>query len=549
MSALLPLALLGACGGDDGGTPDASAGAADQGTYATFGGGPPGGTLIALMDREPDALNPLTYDSYPASQINHLIFRTLARRDTTLGGYTPDLATSWELAPDSGSVILKLRNDVKWHDGRPVTAEDVVWSIQMQKSDEVASPRVNDIAGIGEVAAQDSFTVVAQLARRGPYNINSLLEVMPAPKHLLDTVAPGEIRFSSFGQNPVGNGLFKFAEWKQGQQLSLVANEDAPEGRPSLDRVVARFVPDVNAAMTEILSEQAGLLKITPEQAERVRASGNVELHHAARVRPAWIAWNTSKEPVNDPRVRQALLMGIDREQIVQGLFGEEGEVALTPIPTGLREHCPSVKPLPYNPQQAKQLLAQAGWQDANGDGILDNGGRPLRIEVDYISTDPVRADVLVASQAMLRQIGVDLVLKPYESTAWVERLRNRQFTGSLWGWGYGPGVVGPNAEVIFHSRSIPPKGPNFAGYSNPRVDALIDSMLVTYDETQSRRMWCEIEQHLVNDAVYAPVFLDPELFAVHGRFENVKFRGVEWWEDVPYWYVPTNKRLPRDRG
>jgi peptide/nickel transport system substrate-binding protein len=151
--------------------------------------------------------------------------------------------------------------------------------------------------------------------------------------------------------------------------------------------------------------------------------------------------------------------------------------------------------------------------------------------------------------QSMVRQIGVQLVPRAYERTAWVERLRAQDFLGSSWGWGWGPGVVGPNAEMVFHSRSIPPGGPNFAGSDNTRVDQLIDAVLVTRDTAQLREIWREFEQLVIDDAVYAPIYLDPELYGVHSRFENVRFRGLEWWEDVIYWYVPEGARLPRDRS
>jgi peptide/nickel transport system substrate-binding protein len=265
-------------------------------------------------------------------------------------------------------------------------------------------------------------------------------------------------------------------------------------------------------------------------------------------VRPAWIAWNTARAPVDDVRVRQAILMAVDRERLAQGLFGEFGEAALSPIPPALWEHTPTVRPIPHNPEGAARLLEEAGWRDTDGDGIRDRAGARLRIEVDYISADQSRQDVLVAMQSMLRQIGIELVPRAYERTAWVERLRGREFQGSSWGWGWGPRVVGPNAEMVFHSRSIPPAGPNFAGYSNSRVDELIDASLITADTTQLRLIWSEFEQLVINDAVYAPIFLDPELFGVHSRFENVTFRGIEWWEDVPYWHIPQDRRLARDR-
>ena len=547
LALLLGTIALSAC---DAGEPAARADSEDeQGDYATLTGAPPGGTLVVLADREPDDLNPLTYSSNPAHQITHLIFRTLARRDSTLGNYTPDLAESWELQPDSSTLLLRLRDDVRWHDGVPVTAEDVRFTIQRQGDPAVASPRQGDVAAVEQVTVRDSTTLEIQLSRAGPYTVNALLEVMPVPKHLLDTVPPERMRFTSFGRNPVGNGLFRFIRWNAGQAITLAANDSVPEGRPPLDRLVVRFVPEINAALTELLAGQGDLVvgKIPPDQRERLAAASGVELYTAPRVRPAWIAWNTDRAPVDDVRVRRALLMGIDRQALAEGLFGDVGEPALSPLPPGLRESSSEVTPIPFDPVRARQLLAEAGWTDSDGDGVLEKNGRPLRVEIDYISTDQTRADVLVAIQAMLRRIGVEVIPRPFESTAWVERLRAGEFQGSLWGWGWGPGVVGPNAEMVFHSRSIPQ--PNFARYSNPRVDVLLDSALVTFDTAQARRIWREFEQRVIDDAVYAPLYLDPELYAARDRLRNVRFRGIEWWEDVPFWSIPPAERLPRDRA
>jgi peptide/nickel transport system substrate-binding protein len=541
-TVLIP--LLGGCGGDEG--PDV----ADRqaGEFRTLGGGPPGGVVVVLLEGEPDELNPLTYSSLPAYQAVHLLFRSLARRDTTLSGYRPDLALAWELRPDS-TVLLRLRSDVRWHDGRPVTAEDVVFTIEMQKDERTASSRQADVAAVREVRAVDSLTVEVRLARTGMYTVNALLEVVPVPKHLLAEVPPERMKAAPFGRSPVGNGFYRFGRWDSGQSLVLEANADAPEGRPALDRVVMRFVPDMNVAISEMLAGQGDLLpKVPPDQKSRIAAARHLELYHGPRVRPVWIAWNTARPPMSDERVRRAVLMATDRERIAEGLFGEEGEPAFSLIPPALREHSPDVDPIPYDPQGARRLLAEAGWRDADGDGVREKDGSVLRIQVDYISAEQSRQDVLVAMQSMLRQVGVELVPRGFERTAWVDRLRNQEFVGSFWGWGWGPGVMGPNAEMILHSRSIPPNGPNFAAFSDSITDALIDSTLVVTDTAVARGLWRRLEQRTIDQAPYAPIFLDPELFGVHQRYRNVRFRGIEWWEDVIYWYVPQELRLPRDR-
>jgi peptide/nickel transport system substrate-binding protein len=549
LPGLLPGVLLGAlllpaCGGD-GGAPGI---AGDDREHDTIGGGPAGGVLVMLADREPDQLNPLTFSSNPAYQVVQLVFRPLARRDSTLSGYTPDLARSWSWQQD-GTLLLEIRDDVHWHDGVRVTAHDVAFTIERQRDPVTGSPRLADVAAVEAVEVVDSFTVAVRMSRTGVYAQNALLEVVTVPRHLLQDIAPAELRNAPFGRQPVGNGYYRFASWAAGQSLTLDVNPEQPAPRPALDRIILRFVPDMSAALTELLTGQGDLIQRLPTtMAQRVRSADNADLHPGPRVRPAWIAFNTRRAPLDDPRVRRAILMAVDRDAIAEGLFGDLGEPALSPIPRVLREHTPGVRAVPHDVEGARRLLAEAGWRDSNNDGTLDRDGRPLRIEVEFISTDQTRQDVLVAMQSMLRRIGVDIVPRAYESSTWVQRLREGSFAASFWGWGWGPGVVGPNAEMIFHSRSIPPNGPNFAASRNPRIDQLLDAVLVEPDTGRARPLWTELEQLMIDDVVYAPIYMDPELFAVSTRFENVRFRGIEWNEDVIHWYVPEGRRLSRDR-
>jgi peptide/nickel transport system substrate-binding protein len=508
-----------------------------------------GGTAVVLTEREPDQLNPITYETAPASQVVHLVFRSLARRDSTLTSYRPDLAAEWALEADSVTVAIRLRDDVHWHDGTPVTANDVAFTIERQRAQAVASPRRGDVAAVAEVEVVDDHNLRITLERPGPYTVNALLEVIPAPRHLMGDAAPDRLRFEPFGRQPVGNGRFRFVGWRDGQSITLEANPDAPEGPPMLDRIVVRFVPDEGAAVSEILAGQADLMKIPAALRERVEQTRGVEVGHAARVRPAWIAWNVDRAPVDDPRVRRAVLMAIDREGLASGLFGEAGEPAWSPLPEGLAESTGGVEPLPYDPEAAGRLLDEAGWRRAaEGELRRNAAGDPLRLEVDYIATDATRRDVLVAVQAMLRRAGIQLAPRAFESTTWVDRLRARDFQGSLWGWGWGPGVVGTNLEMILHSRSIPPGGANFAGYADERTDALIDAALVTFDGEERASIWRELEERMVADAVYAPLYLDPELFAVNERLRGVRLWGIEWWEGAEEWWIPEGRRLPRDR-
>ncbi|HEX6913313.1 MAG TPA: ABC transporter substrate-binding protein, partial [Longimicrobium sp.] len=360
-SVLVVSMALAACGGGDRGGAGGAArgGAGDEGVGAghpTFTGAAPGGTMIFLAEGDADDLNPLTFDNTQSYQIVHLLFRALARRDSTLSNYVPDLLEGWE-QPDSATVILRVRPNLRWHDGRPVTAEDIVFTIERQQDSLTASPRQADVASVASARVVDPMTAEVKLNRTGPSTLNALLEVIPVPRHLLQNVAPAQMRFDPFGQRPVGNGLFRFESWQKGQQIVVVANPDAPDRRPALDRIVVRVVPDATARLTQLLNGQADAAKVAPEQREQIERGRGVRLETAAQVRPGWIAFNQAKAPANDPAVRRAFLMGINREAIVRAQFGEHGTPALSPIAPGLREHSADVRPIAYDANAARQTL------------------------------------------------------------------------------------------------------------------------------------------------------------------------------------------------
>src|SRR5690606_7693216 len=217
-------------------------------------------------------------------------------------------------------------------------ADDVVFTIERQRDPATGSPRRADVAAVVRATAVDSFTVEVKLNRTGIYTLNALLEVVPVPKHLLEDVAPAQTANAPFSRNPVGNGFYRFGEWRPNQQLVLYADTAKPDGRAAIERIVMRFVPDVNSAMAELLTGSADLIyKLPPSQLQRARSSRTIRVYNGPRVRPAWIAWNTRRPPLDDVRVRRALLMGIDRETLVQGMFAGVGEALLSPIPASLR--------------------------------------------------------------------------------------------------------------------------------------------------------------------------------------------------------------------
>ncbi|HWK89389.1 MAG TPA: ABC transporter substrate-binding protein, partial [Longimicrobium sp.] len=377
--ALLALFTLAAaaCGG--GGDAGGGGGAGkDTGTPRQ------GGTAVIAVLSDFQSFNPVVNTHTTSDDvIKHMLFTPLVQYDEKLNP-RPYLAERWEL--NDTSVTFFLRKDVRWHDGQPVTAEDVKFTFDLAKDSTTAS-----LIGSAYVNMVESAQVLDPNTIRFTFTAPHAQALdgfwwAPLPRHKLQGADPAQLTAHPFGRTPVGSGPFKFVEWKPNQSVTFEANPQFPAalgGRPNLDRVVFRVVPEATTMITELIGGTADMIGYTllPEQAAQIQNQQNVDLRHYPHREFTFFAWNNTRPMFADARVRRALTMGIDRAQIIRGLLRGFGQPAVGMIPAWSPMHTP-MEPLPYDPDQARQLLAQAGWTDSNGDGMLDKGGQPLRFSL-----------------------------------------------------------------------------------------------------------------------------------------------------------------------
>ncbi|HEX5724329.1 MAG TPA: ABC transporter substrate-binding protein, partial [Longimicrobiaceae bacterium] len=414
-AALLALALLAACGGgDDGRRGRAAAGGADALDDVPEPQRYGGTAVVGVIGDIPD-INPLTSTDHNANQLQqYVLFMPLIGYDERLEP-APWLARSWEVNGDTTELTFHLRNDVLWHDGRKTTAYDVKFSYDRARDPQTAFPNTAFWTHYGDAEAVDSFTFRVKMVPHSDY-MDPWRSFSPVPMHLLRDVPPAELKNHPFStRQPVGNGPFRFVSREQGQRWVFEANPDFPRelgGRPYLDRIVYRYIPDPTVLLTELLTGNLDYyIAPSPEQVEEIEGSPNTRLLSFPDRAFVIVGWNERLPMFKDVRVRRALTMAIDRRAIIDGVRRGYGELANSTVPPFFWQHDSTAgADLRYDPEAARRLLAEAGWTDRNGDGTLENAqGQPFRFTLVTNVGNRERQDITEVIQAQLRQVGIDV--------------------------------------------------------------------------------------------------------------------------------------------
>ncbi len=505
-----------------------------------------GGTLIFGVNSDVDSFNEFVKTSQLADQIDDfMLFMSLVRYDEKLA-YAPYLARAWELAPDGSSVTFHLRPDVRWHDGVPVRAEDVLFTYRTALLDAVAYPQRAYFRMVHDAQALDSLTVRFDFVAPHAEPLDPFTQWSVMPAHLLGRVPPAEMAAAPFNRAPVGCGPFKFDSWKPNESITFVANHDLPAdlgGRPYLDRVVFRVLPEETTLLTELRAGTVDLMRaLPPQEAATVDADPNLRLVTYADRSFNYVAWNARDSLFADPLVRQALSLAIDRHQLVEALLYGYGQIAVSYVLPEVAPWAvdPDLAPLPYAPDSARALLARAGWRDTDGDGVLDKGGRPFRFTLKTNKGNDLRADAAVIVQSDLKKVGVDMAPQLVEWAVFLNEINHKQFQAYLSSWVYDSFQLDPSD--VFHSRAIDGKY-NRSSYSNPVVDSLIDSALAATDREVARPLWFRFQRIVRDQAPYTFLFNDQERVGMNRRVRGAAMDARGYLVNVARWWIPEPER------
>ncbi|NJD62783.1 MAG: peptide-binding protein [Deltaproteobacteria bacterium] len=469
------------------------------------------------------------------------VFNGLVRYDknVTLEG---ELAESWNVSPDGKKITFRLRKGVKWHDGEPFTSEDVLFTYRKMIDPKTPTAYAEDFRQVRRAAAPDPYTFVVEYEKPfAPALASWGMSILP--KHLLETYE--DISKSPLNkEHPIGTGPYKFVEWKPGERVVFDANPDYFEGRPYLQRVVTRVIPDQATLFLELKSGGIDSMNLTPLQYTRqtetdeFRKSYNKFRYTAFNY--TYLGFRLSHPFFKDKKVRQGIACAIRKKELVDGVLFGLGQEAIGPYKPGTWVYNPDVPKFPYDPERAKRLLAEAGWKPGT-DGTLEKGGQPFRFTVLTNAGNESRSKTAAILQQHLAAVGIRMEIRTVEWAAFInEFIDKRKFDAVILGWSITPD---PDQYDIWSSKKTGPKELNFVGYSNPEVDRLLEEGRRTFDIEKRKKAYFRIQEILAEELPYVFLYVPDSLPAVHRRIHGIEPAPIGIAYNFIRWYVPKGQQ------
>ncbi|EMR06910.1 Oligopeptide-binding protein AppA precursor [Bhargavaea cecembensis DSE10] len=531
VAALAMILMIGACSQpEEAQNIDANA-AVQEGSEAE------GGNLVLATTAAPTLFNPYYSTDTSSSTIEGFLFSGLVTVDQD---FNPegDLAESWDFTDDGLRWTFHLRENVKWHDGEPMTADDVVFSYTIPKDPDYVGPRGLPFEIIEEVNKIDDYTVEFVLSE--PYapfiTITAQFEVLP--KHILGEVPIAELGKHPFNtKEPIGTGPFKFKEWKEGEYIALEAHEDYHLGAPKLDGLLYKIVPDTNTSMAQLQVGEISMAGISPEyvgMAQDLEAKGMVKLESGPSNAFEYIGYNLRNELFQDKKVRHALTHAIDREAIIQAILGDAGTVAHGPGSPANWAFNPDVPKFEYDPEKAKQLLKEAGWEPGP-DGILEKNGKKFEFALKTTSANEIRQQIAEVAQQQWAEIGIKTSIEVLEWSAYVEQTSppNWNFDAIVAGWSIGSD---PDPTWFWHTSEIE-AGLNYNGYSNPKVDELLSENTQIADLEERKAVIAEADAIVTEDQPNTFLYYPEGYLAISPKLVGPSYNAANTYYKIHEWY------------
>jgi peptide/nickel transport system substrate-binding protein len=516
--------------------------------------------------QEQDSLNPM-YTSMWFSYITEAFWLRGLWRFDDKGKAVPDIAAEIPTEANGGiadggkTITVKLNPDAKWSDGEPLTADDFVFTYQMIISDKnkvsTTYPYKDQVAS---VEAQDPQTLVVKFNDPFAPWITSVFATAPnsipvIPKHILEPVfqKDGTLDNAEWNRAPtVSAGPFVFKEWESGSQMTFVRNDHWFGPKPKVDQIFFRIVPDDAAQMAAIKSGDTDIgVYLTFADVSDVEGSGVAEM---ASDQGGWAeSWFLNFDPkrshpaMRDVKVRQALALATDCEKITKDLLGGK----TTPLGTFWDATPPfsdsSIKPDPYDPDQAAKLLDEAGWK-LGADGIREKtiGGKVVKLKLRYITNSKdLRKQVMAVVKQMWAKVGIDVELVNYANDVYFNSYAQNgpQYVDNfdIAEFSQDPSFPDPDISQFLCSE-IPtpdhPEGNNFQGYCNKDLDKLFAQQATTVNRDDRIKIFYQIEKIMHDDMVWIGMWNDLDLWSVNKRLKNVVFSGGTSFWNVTDWDI-----------
>ncbi len=484
------------------------------------------GYLYLRLSTNPTTLDPALITDVMGGGIAAKIFNGLVRFDDNLD-IVPDIARSWSLSKDQRTYTFRLRKDVRFSNGRTVTARDFRYSFErvltpatraphtwvldkIEGANDFLSGKAKAVSGIRVI---DDDTLEIRLAKPfGPFlSLLAMGTAYVVPREDVERLG------QDFGTHPVGTGPFVLAEWKHGQSLTLTARDDYFEGRPRLKGIIYRVIPEDLTAVLEFETGGLDALQIPPAEYKRYTTDPAWKGRVFGRpgLNSYYIGLNCTRPPFSDIRVRRAANLAVDRQRVLDTVFEKRGILAAGPVPPGLWKYNEGPKPgqgYPYDPRKAKQLIREAGAEGA-------------RIKI-YISADPEVLDIMEVVENYLVQAGFKPEIRELDWSAFKQAVNEGEPDAFWMSWW----ADYPDPEnflyPLFHSASVGPAG-NRTRCIDPEFDRLIDTAQRTVDDKKRFRLYRQAEDRIIDNAPWIFMWHRGDYYVVQPRVKDFRIYPI----------------------
>ena len=477
--------------------------------------------LTVVMEAEPNNLDPGQYNGVNSERVIRRIFEGLTAVEPGGTEIIPWLATSWEVSEDGTEYTFQLRDDVTFHDGTPFNADAVKSSIERTIKEDHPLYDTGQwsyapvwFSNVDNVEVVDEHTAKVVLTQPDP----AFLAKLTLPSSLIVSPSAVSENPSGFPRNPVGTGKYRFDSWDTGNRIILSRYDSYWGDGGNAETLVYQWMPEDQARVAALLTGQADVIvPVPPDFVPQLQDNPDVEVLQQPGIHTWYLGLNTERTPTNDPLVRKALAYAIDREQIVNNILNETAIVADSPLVPGSWAYEPDVIKYRYDPERARELLREAGWEDTDGDGVVDKNGEPLVLSF-WMPTSgsgmqkPVEMSTFIADQ--WREIGVQTEPQVMEWGSYLQALRSGEF--NVFANSFMPETVDPDVtfSFLYDSAAIP--SPNRMRFSNERVDELIQLARQTVDQDERAEYYSEALK-IISDQL-PTIFIDHDIQTVATR-------------------------------
>ncbi len=498
-----------------------------------------GGTLIDATIGEPSGLIYMVAGESAAAAISGNIFNKLLKYDKNLD-LEGELAESWLISADQKTITFKLKPNLKWADGKPLTSQDVLFTWKLVIDEKTRSPYASDYQLVKNAEAPDANTFIVSYDQAYAPALDSWSGLQILPKHLLEKQ---DIHTTAFARNPIGSHYYKLDSWTHGENLKLSRNALSVLGPANIDKLVTRIIPDNSAQFLELMADNIDSMGLDPIKYSRIiparpELQKKLALYKELGNSYTYLGFNLKHKPFDDVRVRKAINYAIDKQEIIDGVYLGLGINIASPYKPGTRWSNPDLKPYPYDVAKAKTLLKEAGFADSDGDGILERDGKPFAFEI-ITNQNKEREKSAVLIQRRLKDVGIDVQIRAIEWASFISRfIKTGDFDVVVLGWGLG---LDPDQFSIWHSSQNKPGQFNFINYNNPKIDALLEQGRLELNPEKRMKVYHEFAKVLLEDSPIVYLSAGYGLTAIHKRVKGISSpappAGIGY--NSEQWYIP----------